>query len=332
MPREQDAGAPLVTVAILAHDRRDELAVTLERVQELAYPPDRLEVVVVDNASTDGTAEMVRARFPDVRLLRTERNEGVPAWNRAFAVGRGEWFLVLDDDCHLERDGLGRALAAAERARADLVSFRVESAEPGRSFTDAYRPGFLTFWGCAALVRARALREIGGFDPHIFLFNHELDFALRLLDRGMSHLVLPEVAAFHRKPLPPWREETYVRNLRNFAYVAVKSLRAPDAAIAVGNLLLRAGLDALGRRRVPPSLGAVLGGVRAGLRARRPARAPVSRLYRRHYVEWANPLELARAAPADPQQAFWDARPELYGRSSGTALRVPQRRGTRAPA
>jgi GT2 family glycosyltransferase len=75
---------PRVTVAILAYNRRDALAVNLQKVSEIDYPRDRLEVIVVDNASEDGTAEMVRERFPEVELIVTERNVGIAGWNRAF--------------------------------------------------------------------------------------------------------------------------------------------------------------------------------------------------------------------------------------------------------
>src|SRR4051794_16334601 len=112
---------PLVTVAILAYNRRDALAVTLDKVLgELDHPADRLEVIVVDNASDDGTAEMVRERFPSVTVIRNEENVGIGGWNRAFEAGRGDWFLVLDDDCYPPPDALRRGFVAAARHGADL--------------------------------------------------------------------------------------------------------------------------------------------------------------------------------------------------------------------
>ena len=90
---------PLVTAAVLAYNRRDPLRITLTKLRdELDWPGERLEVIVVDNASTDGTADMVRAEFPGTKLIVNERNTGISGWNRAFEAGTGEWFLVLDDD------------------------------------------------------------------------------------------------------------------------------------------------------------------------------------------------------------------------------------------
>lgn len=329
--------APLVTVAILAFNRREELAVNLTKLfTALDHPLDRLEVIVVDNASTDGTAEMVRERFPAVQLIVTAQNEGVVGWNRAFAAGRGDWFLVLDDDCYLDGDGLTRALAAAEEHRADLVSFRVASSEPDRFFTDQYPTGVLSFWGCSALVSRRAIDALGGFDPEIFLFAHELPFTMRLLDRGMAHLVLPDVTSVHLKPLPPV-SLNYHLNMRHFAYVAVKHLPVRDAVLVLGSLLVRclaesAANPVLLRIGMPN----VVVGARAGLRHReRPIRRAVARRYRRDFVEFTSYVRFVRTplqrwrdrrSPVPPfprRRLFWERRPELYPVDRLTAFRVP---------
>src|SRR3954467_7669703 len=120
--------APSVTIAIVVYNRRDALREVLRRMlTESDYDPDRVDVVVVDNASADGSAAMVREEFPAVRVIERPENIGAPAWNDGFAVARGDYVLILDDDCYLPPDGLRRAVAAAEEHAADLVSFRVVS-------------------------------------------------------------------------------------------------------------------------------------------------------------------------------------------------------------
>lgn len=186
--------APRVTAAVLAYDRREELATTLRLLRdELEYPAGRLDIVVVDNASADGTAAMVRRDFPEVELIELPENVGVAGWNAAFARARGEYVLVLDDDCALTGDGLERAVRAAREQDADLVSFFVASPGEDADFSTEFATGLLSFWGCAALIRTHALERLGGFDPAIFLWAHELDFTMRLLDAGLTHLHLPEV-------------------------------------------------------------------------------------------------------------------------------------------
>lgn len=327
---------PLVTAAILAFNRRDELEVTLGKVtRELDHPADRLEVIVVDNASTDGTAAMVAERFPQVRVIQTGVNLGVPAWNRAFEAGRGDWFLVLDDDCYVEGDALRRAVDEATRRHADLVSFRVESSVPGQAFSDDYQTGVLSFWGCAALISRRAIAELGGFDPRIFLWAHELEFTLRLLNRGMAHLVLPDVSAVHMKPIPPPNPAMHARNMRHFAYVAGKHLQATDALVALASLVIRATVEVGPGDRLKSTLGLVVAGFRDGLRVRTPARPEVSRLYRRDFVEFDPHLRFVRG-PVQRlrdrrrkgtlfarRNLFWDSRRALYPVDRPVTFRVP---------
>src|SRR3954451_502269 len=91
------------------------------------YPPERLEVIVVDNASEDGSAAMVEEEFPQVRVIRRSENVGVSGWDDGFAEARGGLGRGAHADCSLPADGLSRAVDAAERNDAALVSFSVVS-------------------------------------------------------------------------------------------------------------------------------------------------------------------------------------------------------------
>src|SRR4051794_4460690 len=149
------------------------------------YPSELVDVIVVDNASTDGSGDMVREEFPDVRLVRREKNIGVSGWNDGLAVATGDFVLALDDDCYLPPDGLRLAVEAAEQHAADLVSFSVTSgADEQYFFNEQYRTGLLTFWGCAVLMRRRVVEELRGYDPEIFVWANELEFMIRFFDHG----------------------------------------------------------------------------------------------------------------------------------------------------
>src|SRR3954454_10421961 len=135
---------------------------------ESDYPADRFDVIVVDNASDDGSASMVEREFPQVRLIRRPTNCGISGWNDGFAEARGDYVLALDDDCYLPPDGLRQAVAAAEENDADLVSFAVaRPGDPDYRFNDGYRTGLLSFWGCAVLMRRSVLERLHGYDPDI---------------------------------------------------------------------------------------------------------------------------------------------------------------------
>ena len=293
---------PTVTVVFLVFNRCAELRESLRRTLfESDYPADRVDVIVVDNASTDESAAMVRDEFPQVQLIRRDRNVGVSGWNEGLAAARGDYVLALDDDCYLPPEGLGRAVAAAREHAADLVSFRVIStANPEFVFTDKYRTGLLAFWGCAVLMRREVVEALGGYDPEIFVWANELEFMLRFFDRGFRHLHLPEVVAQHMKPAGDggtWIEERGYRiNARHFAYVAAKHFRARDAVEALIALLTRSVRDGWRIDRVAyKAFPDTVRGFAHGLRHRDPVRnAELSHFYRHHFESFASPWWLSR--------------------------------------
>jgi GT2 family glycosyltransferase len=294
---------PTVTIVFLVYNRRDELRTSLRKMlHEADYDRDRLDVIVVDNASEDGSSAMVEDEFPDVRVIRREVNCGVSAWNDGFAVARGDWVLALDDDCYLPPDGLRRAVAAAQAQSADLVSFAVESAYDATvRFDQRYRTGLLTFWGCAVLMRREVLEALDGFDPRIFIWAHELEFMLRFFDRGFRHLHMPEVTAVHIKAVVGhWtdmpRQPAYRVNARHWAYIAAKLFHPRDAVEALIALLALTVRDGLRMDRAAlGALPSVLKGFATGLRWRRPLRnRAISRTYRRNFHSFASPWWLSR--------------------------------------
>jgi GT2 family glycosyltransferase len=331
-PAEQ----PLVTAAVLAYNRREPLRITLTKLRdELGWPAEKLEVIVVDNASTDGTSDMVRTEFPDARLIVSDVNTGISGWNRAFEAGAGDWFLVLDDDCYVTGDALTRAIDGAREHGADLVSFKVKSSdEEVHVFNEFYDTGLLAFWGCSALISRRAARELGGFDPGIFIWGHEAEFVARLLDRGWRHLHLPEVVSVHTKSPPDFKLAQHKRNLRSFGYIAGKLLRPRDLLPAAGNLMLRVLTESVRRPEILTCMPAVAGGLGDGLRNRAPVRAAVSRLYRRNFIEFSSPLifargpllvwrqrgrpDLAELDAGERRDRFWRERAACYPQGTGT--------------
>jgi GT2 family glycosyltransferase len=293
-------GWPSISIVQVAYNRRDAVRTTLHEMLERTEYPGELEAIVVDNASSDGTTEMLREEFPQVRLIARDENIGAPAWNDGFAVASGDWVLILDDDCYLPPDGLTNAMQAAAEARADMVSFRVVSTvDPTWVFTEKYRTGLFMFWGCACLVRTSAIRELGGYDPELFMWANELELTLRFYDRGYRHLHLPEVTALHMKAPGAGDESIDIRgyriNAKHWAYIAAKLMQPRDAAAALVTFVVRILRDAA--RADAATLPALLDtarGARRGLQLRRPVRPEVSRFYRENFETFAPPWALSR--------------------------------------
>jgi GT2 family glycosyltransferase len=300
------AELPLVSAVFVSYNRRDALRESLCRMRdESGYP--QLELIVVDNASSDGTPDMLRADYPDVRLIESGGNLGAPAWNQGFRVAQGKYVLILDDDAYLKPGALEQAVRAAREADAGLVSFTIVSSyDESYRFNDEYRTGLLSFWGCAALVSQAALDELGGYDPNIFIWANELELTMRLLDRGYAHLYLPEAVAVHMKePDDPkkFKLPNVLNNFRHWAYVAGKLMRPADALMALSSLALQIVIDTFSDdRRTIKGLPPVFRGFVTGLRHREAVRPVVSRTYRRNFRNfdwpwryWRSPSERWRS-------------------------------------
>ncbi|HKN95032.1 MAG TPA: glycosyltransferase [Thermoleophilaceae bacterium] len=326
-----------VTIVFVVFNRRDELRESLRRMLvDSDYERDRVDVIVVDNASTDGSGAMVRDEFPEVQLIARDENIGASAWNDGFAIARGDYVLILDDDCYLPPDGLRRAVARAEEHDADLVSLSVASTiDPDHLFTAESPMGLMSFWGCAWLVRREVLDVLGGYDPEIFIWDNELEFTLRFFDRGYRHVHAPEIVAQHMKP--PLSDEFdsrwYRANAHHFAYIAVKHLRARDAIGAVVAVFTRVLRDGVRRERASlRALPDVLAGTVHGLRFRQPVRnRELSRFYRQNFHGFASPWWMSRSAgelirargrkstgAGGRRQMFFEKRARAYPEGAGT--------------
>jgi GT2 family glycosyltransferase len=337
---EEVTELPLVTAVFLAFNRKEQLRESLRRMTlESGYPSDRLELIVVDNASSDGTAEMIRDEFPRVQVIETGLNLGAPGWNAGFRVARGDYVLILDDDAYLRTGGLARAVRAAREENAELVSFTVVSSyDETYRFNDEYRTGLLSYWGCAALVSRIALQRLDGYDPKIFIWANELEFTMRLLNEGFVHLFLPEVVAVHMKePDDPtvFKPLNLRNNFRHWGYVAGKLMRPTDAVLTVTSLVLQTLIEAVARdRRMSMAFAPVIGGFAQGLRNRQPLRPVVSTTYRTNFRNFDWPWrywrsagerwrawrtgESAEAQRQCRQAPYFDDRPRFYpeGRAS----------------
>lgn len=174
---------PRLTVSILAFNRRDEVRTTLQKLtRDFDYPA---EIIVVDNASSDRTSEMVRDEFPQVKCLALPTNSGVAGWNRGFEEGTGDYFLVLDDDS-APVSGIEEALEYLEaNPRVGILACNVIGGVfPTSGFDLQDRQQWVGFIGCGAIIRRSLYERIGGFAEWLFIYAHEWEYGLRCLEAG----------------------------------------------------------------------------------------------------------------------------------------------------
>jgi len=183
------------------------------------------ELIVVDNASTDESRELLARDFPRARVIALERNDGpCPARNVGLERARNDWVLLVDNDAVLEPDVLAK-LESALLARGDAVLAQprsVVASEPSRvhydggechyvglfSLRNFFTPlaqaagsGVVEVGGAvsvALLVDRRAVLAAGAFDPAFFILFEDLDLSLRLRSRGHVLLSVEDAIVHHR--------------------------------------------------------------------------------------------------------------------------------------
>ncbi|WP_343233380.1 glycosyltransferase [Streptomonospora sp. PA3] len=271
-----------VGIVVATRDRREELARTLRRLGR-TYP--RAPVTVVDNASGDGTADLVRSDFPGVDVVELPRNRGCAARNAGVEANPAAYIAFCDDDSWWAPGSLERAAAAFDaHPRLGLVAASTvvgdsERPDPineqlaaglGPAPPGLPGPRVLGFLACAAIVRREAFLAAGGFSDFLFFTHEEALLAQDLAALGWEACYLPQVKAHHHPSLnrPPsaWRRRLELRNralvcwlrrpagraLGETARLAGACRSEPEAPGALADLARRLPGALLRRRRLPP--------------------------------------------------------------------------------
>jgi len=234
-----------VTIAILNYQRRDALRRALEAARAQRYAP--LEVIAVDNASTDGSQEMVRDEFPDVHLVALPQNVAAAARNEGVRAAKGEIVFTLDNDVLFTTpDDVARGVAAFERhPRAAVVSFTILGPGGTLSRRDWCHPRdpdrwadteFLTDYVLegASACRREAFLAAGGYWPPFFIGHEGWDLAMRLLDAGHDLVYSPAVRVRHMvdQTVRP-SSRIYYTFTRNAIWVALRTHRPAAALVTI---------------------------------------------------------------------------------------------------
>ena len=218
---------PRVAVVVITHQRRDELLGAVERLLAL---PEQPHVVVVDNGSTDGTANAVRARFPSVELIASPENLGALGRNLGVARLDTPYVAFCDDDTWWEPGSLRTAADTFDaHPRLAVVTARI-LVEPGgtedpivpelrdspvRGAPWLPGPALGSFLAGASVLRRSAFEEVGGFSERLWLGGEEELMAGDLAARHWELCYLPALTVHHeasRARDPHKRRRDGIRN------------------------------------------------------------------------------------------------------------------------
>ncbi len=226
---------PALSIVIVNWNVRDLLRRCLSSI--LADSPSRtLEIIVVDNGSSDGSVEMVRAEFPAVHLIANAENRGFPAANnQGIAVARGRYILLLNPDTEIVGDALATLVVFAD-AHPDVGMVGPQLLYPDGSIQSSRRrfptlaTGFFEstwlqkyaprrlleryefldqpadavqdvdwLYGAAIMARREAVAQVGPLDEGYFMYSEEMDWCHRFRAAGWRIVYLPTAQVIHHE-------------------------------------------------------------------------------------------------------------------------------------
>jgi GT2 family glycosyltransferase len=274
--------APRVSLIVVNLDGREHLEAFMPTVMAQTVNAAELEIVVVDNGSTDGSVAWLQANHPQVRVVANARNEGfAKANNQGVAVAGAPFVLLVNNDMRLFPDFVERLLETRERLGPDVAcvaarildwdgthadfidagmnfegkGFQLDHGVPADSEKGrgAERP-LLFACGGAMLVDRAVYLEAGGLDEAFFAYYEDVDFGWRLWVLGYRVMLCPQAVCHHRHNGTSVRFERHRKDVlleRNAMYAMVKNYDEASLAafwpaallLAMKRLAVRSGLD-----------------------------------------------------------------------------------------
>ncbi|SOE47475.1 Glycosyltransferase, GT2 family [Caballeronia arationis] len=220
-----------VTVVVLTHNRVEQVLETLEKLLAL---PDCPNVVLVDNASTDGTTQRVSRHYPSVRVVASKTNLGAAGRNLGVACVATEYVAFCDDDMWWQANSLSRAVSILDGSpQVAVLGARVvvgedEALDSTCALMKASPlgtrglpgPALIGFLAGASVFRTDVFRRVGGYEPKLFIGGEEELVALDVLASGLAIVYADDLVVHHHPST--LRDSALRRRLlaRNSAWIA----------------------------------------------------------------------------------------------------------------
>lgn len=252
--------APRASVIIVVYNAQADLARCLRSLATADHQQD--EIIVVDNASRDGSADMVESAFPAVRLVRSVSNVGFGEGNNLGAAqARGRYLAFLNPDTEVTPGWLDALIAALDSSpRVGMATAKILLREErerintcggdthvtgltlcrgmGQHRDEMAEPATVgAVSGAAFAMPSELFQQVGGFDGSFFMYMEDTDLSWRVRLAGYTCLYTPEAVVYHRYNLRFGPHKTYYQE-RNRYVMLLKGLRWPTLLLLAPALLL----------------------------------------------------------------------------------------------
>lgn len=217
-----DRGAPIATIVISTRNRKDELRRTLASCLTLDAGGGWIEVLVVDDDSTDGTRDMIAAEFPGVRVIHKPKATGyIVSRNMGAREARGPIIFSIDDDAvYSSPDIVIKTIAEFDHPRIGAVAIpHIHVPEGPREYDRSPSPSEIhvgaTYVGTAHALRRDLFLALGGYQETFIHQAEESEYCLRLYENGYV-VRLGNTAPIHHFP-------SMIRNYKRQLYLGARN-------------------------------------------------------------------------------------------------------------
>lgn len=215
---------PLVSVIVLNYNGKHHLKDCFNSLYNLDFDLDRVEFILVDNNSQDGSLEFMENNFKEVKLIKLKKNYGFASGNNIGArKSTGKYIVLLNNDTYVDRNWLSELVIVAESSNEiGIVGSKIYYFNnkniidvagtygdrylitncTGRSKTDckyySIQREILFACGAALLIKRELYEKIGLFDPSYFIYCEDLDLSIKTWLYGYTVVVAPKSKIYHK--------------------------------------------------------------------------------------------------------------------------------------
>ncbi|MFZ4619975.1 MAG: glycosyltransferase family 2 protein [Bacteroidota bacterium] len=253
---------PKVSVILLNWNQYELTAACLNSLRRCTYP--NIEMIVIDQASTDGSTERLMINFPEIKLIANKKNTGFTGGNnQGMAVAKGEYFLLLNNDTVVHPSFLEPLVDALESdpdaaAASPLIRFffaptfiqyaggpeqidLIRGRNTWRGWKTRIPHQYSTVektsaaHGAAFMIKSSVVERIGMLDEKLFIYYEEYDWSLRIRQAGYSILFVPQSEILHKESMTLTKDSPFRTKLmaRNRLWLSKKYLPSYQHALSV---------------------------------------------------------------------------------------------------